>query len=91
MTEKPIIIVGNNIGGGKTIAQIQDLVRIIKKIDGTKTSKIIAETYNKELQQLSDGRIGVRIWHDFDNTLRCVVVYPNSAVKERIEWGLNVW
>ena len=91
MTEKPIIIVGNNISGGKTIAQIQDLVRIIKKIDGTKTSKIIAESYNKELQQLSDGRIGLRIWHDFDNTLRCVVVYPNSAVKERIEWGLNVW
>ena len=89
MTEKRCkVIVGNNIGGGKTIAQIQDLVRIIKKIDGTKTNKIIAESYNKELQQLSDGRIGVRIWHDFDNTLRCVVVYPNSAVKERIEWGL---
>ena len=89
MTEKRYrVIVGNNIGGGKTISQIQDLVRIIKKIDGTKTSKIIAESYNKELQQLSDSQIGLRIWNDFDNTLRCVVVYPNSAVKEQIEWGL---
>lgn len=88
MTERPIVIVGNNISGGKTIAQIQELVRLVKKLDGTdKRNLLIAENYNKELQQLSDGRIGVRIWHDFDNTLRCVVVYPNSAVKERIEWG----
>ena len=91
MTEKQCkVIVGNNVGGDN-IAQIQDLVRIIKKIDGTKTNRMIAESYNEELQQLSDGRIGLRIWIGFDNTLRCTVVYPNSAIKERIEWGLNVW
>ena len=72
------------------LKKIQDLVRIIKKIDGTKTNRMIAESYNKELQQLSDGRIGLRIWNDFDNTLRCIIVYPNSAIKERIEWGLNL-
>ena len=89
--EYPRIVVGDVASGGKTIAQIQNLIRIIKKIDGTKTSIIIAENYNKKLQKLSDGSIGLRIWTDFDDTLRCTVIYPNSAVKERIEWGLNVW
>ena len=47
MTEKRCqVIVGNNVGGGKTIKQIQNLVRIIKKIDGTKTNRMIAESYD---------------------------------------------
>lgn len=59
--EYPRIVVGDVASGGKTIAQIQELVRLVKKLDGTdKRNLLIAENYNKELQQLSDGSIGLR-------------------------------
>ena len=82
----PRVVVGDYPRSGKSLGQIQDLIRIIKKLDNTKTSPIIAESYNQELQKLSHGRIGLRYWTDWNNLLRCVIVYPNSIIKELCEW-----
>ena len=87
MTEKvPRIIVGNYPSGGKTVAQMQDLIRLAKKLDGMdKGYLLIAQNYDKELQKMSGGSIGLRIWVDWDDSLRCIPVYPNSAIRELME------
>ena len=87
MTKKePRIAIGNTLGGGKTVAQMQDLIRLAKRLDGMdKKYLLIAESYNKELQKMSGGSIGLRIWVDWDNSLRCIPIYPNSIIKELME------
>lgn len=85
MTE-PRIIVGSTPGGGKAVAQMQDLIRLAKRLDGMdKEYLLIAENYNKELQKMSGESIGLRIWVDWDDSLRCIPVYPNSIIKELME------
>ena len=46
---------------------------------------LIAKSYDKELQRMSGGSIGLRIWVDWDNSLRCIPIYPNSIIKELME------
>ena len=86
MDKAPRIVVGGDIGGGKSVAQMQMLIKEIKKLDGTPVAnKIIAEEYNEKLQRISGGDVGARIWVMGD-LIHCTVVYPNSAVKELLEW-----
>lgn len=84
--EYPKIVIGQS-DGDKTLTQMKEIIRLVKKLDGDDISnKLIAECYNEQLKKLSNNKIGVRIWKDWDNTLRCVVVYPNSSIKEFMEW-----
>ena len=89
MTKKegyPKIVIGQS-RDGKTLTQMKEIIRLVKKLDGDDViNKPTAEYYNEQLKKLSNNRIGVRIWNDWDNKLRCVVVYPNSSVKEFMEW-----
>ena len=89
MTKKegyPKIVIGQS-RDGKTLTQMKEIIRLVKKLDGDDViNKPTAEYYNEQLKKLSNNRIGVRIWNDWDNKLRSVVVYPNSSVKEFMEW-----
>lgn len=88
MTKKeyPRVVIGQD-NDGKTVAQMKEIIRLVKKLDGDDIiNKPTAEYYNEQLKKLSNNRIGIRIWNDWDNKLRCVVVYPNSAIKELMEW-----
>lgn len=84
--EYPKVVVGQS-GGGKTLAQMKEIIRLVEKLDGGDIiNKPTAEYYNEQLKKLSDNSIGVRIWNDWNNKLRCVVVYSNSTIKELMEW-----
>ena len=85
MSEK--ILVGGSARGGKTLAQIQYLIKLVKRLD-CRSKKNIAtiKYYDELLQKLSGGSIGVQFWMDWDNTLKCKVIYPNSAVREMLEY-----
>ncbi len=75
------------VGTDKNFLEIKNVIRLAKRLDkGDIRDKLIAENYNKELQELSNGSIGLRIWTDWDNSLRCIVIYPNSAIKEFMEY-----
>lgn len=87
--EYPKVVIGQSGQSDhyKTLDQMREMIRLVKRLDGDDISnKSTAEYYNEQLKKLSNNRIGVRIWKDWDNTLRCVVVYLNSSVKEFMEW-----
>ena len=84
--EPPRIAVGSYPYGGKSVALMQEIIREVKKLDNTSVSnRIIAEAYNKKLEQLSGGAINVRIWV-MGELLHCTVIYPNKQMKELLEW-----